>query len=458
MYSKQELNADSNYVVYSALIRAMRDVRPSWHWVIIFPDAQSGFSYEDDGFFALPNLHRVPQRINPRKKANAVSFDTTWYDRMYRSLAFDAVWVNLVEAAGNLRSMGSSSYERVGRPTIVAAHNYVIHETLPYPFHSMENIAAAQVLGALQADSNVFNSDHCQSMFRETAAHFLNEARLADIEATSTRIDYGTLEAGLVPDPKRTPNDVPVFAYNHRLMAYKRFQETFAVLDELHREGLQFRVRYMNNTRDGFAKIAHHPFVELRLCPDRESYLEALRSCDLNVTNSVHETFCIAAIESMALGQPLIAPMGITFPQITGATTGNRYPFLFKSTAEQKQHLRRLITDPELRASWGGVVSKHVRESYNAELWAQRYAELFERLDAPLTINAPEDTTEAGRALLRASSGMPFHEFRKRLYAIRIGGRQPFSNQSWPMSKIQRFVRQLGGRVAFSRKEQVVHA
>src|SRR5436190_9626695 len=127
MYSKQELNADSNYVVYTQLIKGMLEVRPNYHFYVIFPDDKSGYKYEPDGFFRLPNVTRIPQRISPRKLANAVSYDATWYDKLFRKLAFDVVWANLIESAGWLRHAGTSTYENVGRPFVVGAHNYVIH-------------------------------------------------------------------------------------------------------------------------------------------------------------------------------------------------------------------------------------------------------------------------------------------------------------------------------------------
>ena len=66
----------------------------------------------------------------------------------------------------------------------------------------------------------------------------------------------------------------------------------------------------------------------------------------------------------MALGQPLVAPDGVTFPEITGRDTpgapSEGYPFLFKTRDQQKDMLRALITEPQLRAEWGAKASEHV--------------------------------------------------------------------------------------------------
>lgn len=452
MYSKQELNADSNYVIYSQFIRAMLVTRPTWHFVVVFPDANSGFKY-DDGFFRLPNVTRVSQRISPRKMANATSFDARWYDVLMRRIGFDLVWCNLVEIAAQLRSAGAGTFEAKGRPITVAAHNYVIHETLPYPFHAQAHVAFAQLSGALFADHNVFNSDYCQWMLLDNARKFLAPEQIAEIEGKSTRIDYGPLEPSL---KRRTPrNTIPVIAYNHRLQGHKNYKDTFALFDDLHRSGVKFSVRYMNNSSENLATIAHYPFLDVRMCATRKDYLEALADCDVNVTNSQHETFCISAIESMAFGQPVIAPDGITFPEITGRSeTG--YPYLFKTPEDQRAMLIRLLTDTTERRRWGKVLSDYVLAHYTSDLWTRRYAELFERL-TDFTLGTPDDVRAFVKKQIKISSGQPIKVLMNRVYGETVNGRIPFSDQSLPLTKLVRLVRELGGRVTIEHGEQLIY-
>lgn len=454
MYSKQELNADSNYVVYTQLISAMRSVRPGWHWVVIFPDKESGFKYDDDGFFRSHNVSRVPQRMSPRKMSNAVSFDGAWYDRLFRQIGFDTVWCNLPEMAAALKCAGAGTFEYKARPPIIAAHNYVIHPTLPYPFDVQGHVAFAQLSGAIFADHNVFNSDYCRWMLFDNAKRWLNQETMEIIAAKSSQIPYGTLEPELLP--VETDNPVPVIAYNHRLQAYKNFQRTFELLDELYQEGLRFRVRYMNNTTEMTTQIAKYPFVEIKLCANRRDYLAALRGCDLNVTNSQHETFCIAAIESMALGQPLIAPNGITFPEITGRET-TRYPYLFTSPEEQKAMVRHLLTHEADRRRWGLVMSEWVRSHYQSPLWAERYAALFEQYN-DIQLGVADDAKEMVAEKLRRNSGMAVAELFLVIQATRVNGRQPFGNQSLPLTKLVRLVRDLGGSVQMKEGVQRAYA
>lgn len=456
MYSKQELNADSNYVVYTEWVRAMSKRHPGWSFIIPFPDAKSGYKYDDDGFFDMPNVLRVPQRISPRKLANAVSYDGMFYDMLFRKYAFDVVWCNLVEVAGNIQHAGDSTYEQAGKPLVVAAHNYVIHETLPYSMIGLENVLVQQLHGALLADVNVFNSDHCQRMLMDNARKYLSGAGVERIDRSAVRIDYGTLEDSL--KPVRSGNKVPVIAYNHRLQAYKNFRETFALLEELYNEGVKFTLRYMNNTTEATAKIRRYPFVEICLCKNRDEYLRKLRGCDLNVTNSQHETFCIAAIESMALGQPFVAPDGVTFPQIVGKEkTG--YPYLFNSREEQKDYLRLLLTDEKERRKWGLKLSKFVRGAFNSQLWAQRYSDMFKfhymaHVPTSRSLWAVEQALQIGMAR-RAD----VHTVKVILNSGKIlddRGRQPLSNQSCTLPKLLKMIRMAGARVNLTNGKQEV--
>ena len=452
MYSKQELNADSNYVVYTALIRAMAKSKPHYHFIIPFPDAKSGYKYENDGFFKLSNVTRIPQRIATQKKVNAISYDASFYLEIFRTFGIDVIWANLVECGAALLQTHESSYELVGRPVLCVAHNYVIHKSLPYPWDSMKAVALHQIMGAIAADTNVFNSRHCEWMFYDTAQQWINPKTIDAIKQKSVLINYGTLEDDLRYSEKN--NDIPIIAYNHRLQGYKNYKITFAMLNELYQAGYKFKVRYMNNTSEHLSHITDYPFLEVVLCANRAQYLVALRGCDLNITNSQHETFCIAAIESMALGQPLIAPNAVTFPEITGGD----YPFLFSTPQQQKQMTIEMITSRELRQKWGRILSEYVIRNYNTALWAEKYSQLWQDHNGALNVHAPDDAEMAVKQLIVEYHGKTIHDFTNKLYRTRVNGRSPFSNQSYPLPKIVRMVRQFGGTIRMIRGDQVVYS
>lgn len=453
MYSKQELNADSNYIVISSMIRQMRLTRPDWQFVVIFPDEKSGYKYDEDGFFRLPNVFRVPLRISPRKMANAISFDGAWGDALLRRIGFDVVWCNLVEVADKIKNCGTSTYEEVGRPIIVAAHNYMMHETLPYPWKSLEGVAFQQVAGGLFADWNVFDSHWCEQMFYETSSRWLKPEVIDSILKKSDLIHYGTLDAAW--KYRVRTNEVPVIAYNHRLQGYKNWRETFELLNELYSEGVQFRVKYLNNTAENTSNVAKYPFVEVDLSKTHAEYIEKLKNCDLNVSNSQHETFCIAAIESMAFGQPFVGPDTMTFPEITGkAEIG--YPWLFHNRDEQKDMLRKLLTDAPLREEWGLKASEFVGSHFARPLWAEKYAQLFERLDGQIALGTPDDVLEFAKKMLIEGGKVPIRDYYNSIRDKNVNGRIPISNQSFPIAKVMRLVKHLGGQVKIIDGEQYV--
>lgn len=424
----------------------------------MFPDAGSGYAYDDDGLFRLPNVTRVPQRISTRKFANACTFDGAWYDRLFKRIGFDVVWCNLVEIAAQIKMAGSLHFYPAQRAAIVAAHNYTMHRSLPNweigGELTYEHVLWLQLMGSICADANVFNSDHMRDMLIEEARDRLSPAMLARIESTAHRIDLGTIENEWKEVDHQT--DLPVIAYNHRLQGYKRWRVTFDVLNDLWQEGLRFRVRYTSSTIDNVGAIRSLPFVEVRLCATRAEYLDALSGCHLNVTNSVHETFCISAVESMAQGQPLVAPDSVTFPQITGAASGNGYPYLFASRDEQKAHLRRLITDPTERARAGALVRKHTLASYTQRLWVERYCDLFGQLVEAHAINVDERLVAEAGAILRkqGAKGATVREFYNKLQRVRINGKGPVGDQSFPLAKVIRLARLAGGKVCMRAGEQ----
>lgn len=451
MYSKQELNGDSNYVIYTQWVQAMHRLRPDWHFVIIFPDASSGFRYKDDGFFRLPYVTRVPQRISPRKRANAVSYDAGWFDALADKIAWDVVWCNLTEIAGHFQTTESTT-NPAAKPFVIAAHNYVIHETLPYGTDMQENILLAQLMGAALCDANVFNSDHCRWMLMDNAQKWLSQEAIKLIQSKTNKINYGCL--GSEFSLRAPANDVPIIAYNHRLQDYKKWRTTFAVLEKLHKNGVRFKVRYMNNTAEKTTHIRKYPFVEIALSQTRSEYLAKLAECDLNTSNSVHETFCIAGIESMAFGQPLVAPCGITFPEITGMAE-NGYPYLFNNEQQQYEMLQRLLIDKAERQAWGAKLSAHVLQKYSWDKWAADYVALIESHNFSCGNMKSRDLTEAIKAMCKSRPQASVVELQKAANQINVGGHQA-ANQALPGPRFLRLVRELGAKIHFEKGRQLL--
>lgn len=452
MYSKQELNADSNYVIFSTFIRKILHVHPDWHFVVIFPDKESGYVYEDDGFTKLPNVSILPQRISPRKMANAISYNAMWFDRLFRTFGFDAVWCHMPEIAGHLKVANQPTFDTKCRPAIIAQHHYVIHESLPVPIHTMENVLLAQISGALLADLNIFNSQHCQQMFIESAGRYLKPEVISNLIASRSRIIPHGVLSKYVHRERR--NDIPVIGYNHRLQSYKDYKTTFKVLNDLWNDGVKFEVRYITCSRERTSEILKYPFVRLQMNTSFAEYQDQLADCDLNVTNSKHETFCISAIEAMSKGQCIVAPNGVTFPELVDKDV-TKYPYLFDTEAQQKEMLIKLLTDKNEREKWGSILQESVMRRYGVDEWVKQFENVFETYYID-DFGTPDDALDLILQSARESNGLTVRELFTSVTTKRVNGRMPFGNQSLLLTKLIRLCRKIGLEVRFVKGEQRV--
>jgi glycosyltransferase involved in cell wall biosynthesis len=101
--------------------------------------------------------------------------------------------------------------------------------------------------------------------------------------------------------------------------------------------------------------------------------------CDvMTLTSHVVETFSIAALESMALGKPVVLTrIGGAEEQVRHGTNG----FLFEpgDVATLAQHLRRLTASTD-RLSMGAVAARDVRERFTIQRMVERFSEELEGL------------------------------------------------------------------------------
>jgi glycosyltransferase involved in cell wall biosynthesis len=114
----------------------------------------------------------------------------------------------------------------------------------------------------------------------------------------------------------------------------------------------------------GHAVIAGHR-------PDVRPYIAC---CDvMTLTSHVVETFSIAALESMALGKPVVLTrIGGAEEQVRHGSNGLLYEP--GDVATLAKHLRRLTAGTD-RLSMGAIAARDVRERFTIQRMVQRFSE-----------------------------------------------------------------------------------
>lgn len=448
MLSRVAINADSCYLCIKQFVEHVHATRDDVLFDIMWPTNGKDWKYFRDGLFDLPRVKRVPYRFHAGKMKQVVSYDPFQLEQFFDyKTAYDIIW-NHVPEIGDLLKHHVPSYNASGKSVVVNAHHYVVHDSLPYPVEKDQpHIMLRQISGSFGVDANVFDSQHCKDMLFDNIEKYGSVRVRDNIAASSVNIPHGILkESELRPLMAIPRADVFTFAYNHRMQAYKNYHTTFDVFDKLHAEGRAFKVVVfgMPDAIEHFSSVAKKPYVEMYVSETRDAYLKKLATCHANMLNSQHETFCISAVESMALGQILIAPNGVTFPEITGKTTDNPdYPYLFDDIAQQERIARDVIENPD--EVWAVCLMNFVWQNYNVDKWVGEYLALFDRLANQFdVVSALKPTSAPIVRLICSRDRWEFQDLRKTLYSAKLGVKRMVGDQSFPSNRIKRLAHQLG--------------
>ena len=452
MLSRVAINADSCYLVIRQFVQRVHATRDDVLFDVMWPTNGKDWKYFRDGLFDLPRVRRIPYRFHAGKMKQVVTYDPFQMEQFFDyKRPYDIIW-NHVPEIGDLLKHHVPSYNASGKSVVVNAHHYVVHDSLPYPVEKDQpHIMLRQLVGSFLVDANVFDSQHCKMMLMDNADKYVSARVKENIASTSVDIPHGVLDADefVRLDLATVPRaDVFTFAYNHRLQAYKNYHTTFDVFDTLHKEGQQFKVIIfgMPDAIEHFSDFAKRPYVETYVSESRDAYLKKLATCHANMLNSQHETFCISAVESMALRQILIAPNSVTFPEITGkSTTNSDYPFLFDTVAEQLQMCRNLVGTGHVGGEWARFLYDHVWAHYNTHRWTETYLALFDRLANQFDVlSALKPTSAPIVRLICSRDRWDFQDLRKTLYSAKLGVKRMVGDQSFPSNRIKRLAHQLG--------------
>jgi len=371
------VNADSDYVYSRAVLREMERQTDNTLFLFFFPDPKYGsdrWKYTPDGL-QTDRVRFIPWPYDTQMRASIMGFFPQRFAHIESEMGPMIYWLNQMEMGISMFGGYGQSYNLPARPTIVAQHHYIIHESLPYPLEHLLPRLWLQIGGSLAADLNVFNSEHAHRMARESFSKFLVADKMKEIEEKSVTLLYGLVDGTEPIAPPAADDDPPVFVYNHRFESYKRPDLTFGLFDDLRtRYPIQVWASQTPGQMSGGSRGYHYD--RSVFAPLRDDYLHNIAVPAINTINTLHETFCIALFDSITVGHLVVVPDAITFPELVP----DDYPYLFKSPAEQRAMVETILsTWPQEYNKWRLRLAEHARERFGLSRYVRDYLALFSR-------------------------------------------------------------------------------
>jgi|PlaIllAssembly_1097288.scaffolds.fasta_scaffold00012_30 glycosyltransferase involved in cell wall biosynthesis len=393
------VNWDSNYNLMRRVLPVMSDLRPEWIWVLFWPIAEAGmdkWTYYKDGFFdSMPRLVKFGWPYDTAMRTSIRGFHPTLLKRLENQWGPSIIWLNQVEMGAQLVGGYRDAMVKDGRPTMIAQQHYIIHKSLPYPFETMISRLLLQMIGSLCSDAVVTNSEWCRTMMRESFSLYLNANAMAELADKTHILQFGMVDEAKEPPPlpDAKPGDTPIVIYNHRFEGYKNHHVTAQVLRDLRAAGNNFEVWITQAVDQNIGEFPCDKFIGH---PDVDRYLNNLNVPAINTLNSQHETFCIALLDSIMMGNLPVAPNSVTFPELVP----EGYPFLFNSEKEQRAMLEGIFKRwPADWQEWAPKLREHARTKFGIKSYAQRYIELFERYSQATATMKPHTAVNRERTV-----------------------------------------------------------
>jgi glycosyltransferase involved in cell wall biosynthesis len=428
------LNVDSNYAYLRLVLPEMARQSPDTLFLLFFPDpnyGQGSWRYTADGLQS-DRVRFIPWPYDTAMRTGVLGFDPVRFAQIDHQYGPTTYWMNQVEMGaavfGGYRQAGSA----LSRPVVIAQHHYIIHRSLPYAHQYMFGRLWHQLGGSVAADRVIYNSGHTKRMADEAFGAYLNKGQMNELESKSIVHRFGLVTGDEPEAPEATKNTVPTIIYNHRFEAYKQPDATAAVLKAVREMGHGFQVWV---TQAAGQKTKNFPFDRKVYAPTRAEYLSNIAVPAINTINSVHETFCIAMLDSIMLGHLVVAPNAVTFPELVP----DGYPYLFDSIEQQRDMLAHLMANfTEEYNTWRPKMIAHAREKFGLAAYVRRYLEIIAAVEKDKRDNqTPKDHVKAGADEL-------FRQMKKgKRYSLGVLARQfqkktGTSNQAAPPSRVVR--------------------
>lgn len=386
------LNADSNYAYLRVVLPEMVKQTEDTIFIVLFPDPTYGsdrWVYTPDGLQS-DRIRLYPWSYDTAMATSVTGWDVMRFKKLEDEQAPMMYWLHQVESGAFVKGGYKKAYAVPNQPVLIAQHHYIIHRSLPYTYDTLFSRQWFQIGGSVCANAVVYNSEHCHQMAQESFGEYLNAEAMNGLEEKSTVIPFGLLRGDEPLAPEATENDPKIILYNHRFEAYKDPHTTFGLFNEL-RAKHDFEV-WATQTA-GQSLTGEKGFIIDRSVfePSRDAYLKRIAVPAINTINSVHETFCIAMMDSMAAGHLVVVPNAVTFPELVPPD----YPYVFNNVKEQREMLDYILSNFVTEYNkWRLPLSNYVRNKFNLTTYVSQYLALMNEHEQSHRTSEMRDNTK----------------------------------------------------------------
>lgn len=428
------LNADSCYVYLRQLLPELVRQTERTIFLVLFPDPDFGsgrFKYRPDGLQS-ERIRFVRWSYDTAMQTSVLGYPVEDFKRVDLTYGPNLYFLQQVELGPLVYGGYYKAWADNSRPTLVAQQMYIPHKTLTYKIETQLSRTLLQMSGCLASDMVVYPSQYAYGMAKDTYGDYLSTSALSRLADKSTVNLFGMLDGNEPYAPEATSDDKPVFVYNHRFQDYKDPQSTFLDVFGQLKQSYDFEI-WATHTSGQRTRPYH--FDRDVYEPLRHDYLRRIAVPAINTINSVHETYCISMVDSMALGHLCVVPRRVTFPELFPED----YPFFFDTVQEQRNMLAHILdTWPVEYNKWRAILSQHARTNFSLEEYAKRYLSIFHKAELKHRIEgtAKDNTVDAVSSTfdsMKLNMPYPLSQVAK---SIRERGN--LAHQSMPLTRVIR--------------------
>lgn len=401
-------------------------------FLMLFPDPNFGsdsWRYTNDNLQS-DRIRFIKWPYDTAMQSSVLGFPVMRYKEVDLDYGPTMWWLSQIEMGAPVVYGYHKVYASIAQPALVGHNHYVIHRSLPYVYATQFGRLWLQMGGCLACERVIFQTQHSYHMAEESYGEYLNPDQMRQLKAKSVLLPTGVVTPDYPLAPEAT-TEPPRIVYNHRFEAYKDPKTTFEVIDALRLNHPALEV-WVTQAAGQHTRQYHYDRVVYGA--RRAEYLQNICVPAVNTINSLHETMCYAAVDSLALGHLGVFPNAITFPELVP----KGYPYLFNSAAEQSRMLHDIFTTwPQEYNKWRLPLAEHARATFGVAPYVTRYLQVMAEVENSHRIVDRKEGTAAGmNAVFGAMTKGKVYPLKD--LTLKIRSETGLAHQSWPMRRTVR--------------------